>query len=148
MKITLSKSQWESVGKNAGWMKKAQQAPSTAQQIGTAFQGLAGGIAGAGQAKALEYAQRIMKGEKKESVLQGQGQAMIQNVEAALAQLQQTQGQDPAASASSSKTFQIIDQNLKSLEMQSNGLPLNGKQIRVLINQIRQLAQTDPSIAQ
>jgi len=89
MKITLSKSQWESVGKNAGWMKKAQQAP--AQQ----------------------------------------------------APAQQAQGQAPA----SSKSFQIIDQNLKSLEMESKQLPLNGQQIRVLINQIRQLAQTDPSIA-
>lgn len=27
MKIKLSKSQWEEMGKKAGWMKKAQEAP-------------------------------------------------------------------------------------------------------------------------
>lgn len=42
-----------------------------------------------------------------------------------------------------SKSFGIIDQALKNIEMQANQMPLNGQKIRVLVSQIRQLAQTD-----
>jgi len=91
MKIKLSVSQWEKIVQAVGnkAMNKTAQSPSTAQQIDTAFKGLAGGVAEAGKAKVQEYAQRIMKGEKKEKVLEGQGPTMIKNVEAALVQLQQ-----------------------------------------------------------
>jgi hypothetical protein len=63
-----------------------------------------------------------------------------------IAQAQQP-AQQPAQQAKpvNTKGMQIIEQNLKSLEQQANALPLNGQKIRVLIGQIRQLAQTDPS---
>ena len=96
-KISLTKSEWKSMGKKAGWVKMAET-PSTAQQIGTTFQGYAGGFQEAGEAKVQEYAQRIMKGEQKEKVLEGQGPTMIKSVEAALAQLQQGQQATPASS--------------------------------------------------
>ena len=59
----------------------------------------------------------------------------------------QQAAQQPAQQAKpvNTKGMQIIEQNLKSLEQQANALPLNGQKIRVLIGQIRQLAQTDPS---
>ena len=58
---------------------------------------------------------------------------------------QQTQNQSDTTNKPN-QVLTIIEQNLKSLEMQSNTLVQNGKQIRVLINQIRQLAQNDPTI--
>lgn len=64
-KITISKSEWLHIGKQAGWMT----------------------IAAGGQDKVNEYAQRIMKGEKKEVVLQGLSPAWTQAVDAAIAQM-------------------------------------------------------------
>ena len=104
MKIKLSKSQWEGIGKQAGWMKKA--GPNAAYDIGAAFNGLAGGIQEAGKSKVQEYAQRIMKGEPKEQVLQGAAPTMIKNVEQALAQLQQG-GQAPQQAPQQAGTQQI-----------------------------------------
>ena len=92
MKIKLSKSQWEDMGKKAGWTKTAAPVQP----------------------------------------MQGQ---------------QPSQPTQPVQQKPQSSAYQIIDQNLRSLEMQSNALPLNGQKIRVLLGQIRQLAQTDPSIA-
>lgn len=81
-KITISKSEWLHIGKQAGWMT----------------------IAAGGQDKVNEYAQRIMKGEKKEVVLQGLSPAWTQAVDAAIAQMKGgapaatgTQGTAPAA---------------------------------------------------
>jgi len=42
----------------------------------------------------------------------------------------------------------VIDNALKTVEMQSNTMPGNGQKIRVLIGQIRELAKSDPSMAQ
>jgi hypothetical protein len=104
MKIKLSVSQWAKIVQAVGnkTMNKTAQTPSTAQQIETAFKGLSSGVAEASKAKVQEYAQRIMKGEKKEKVLEGQGPTMIKNVEAALAQLQGQKGQQAASPQSPS----------------------------------------------
>jgi len=42
MKIKLSKSQWEGIGKKAGWVKASQAISTTEPQIRTTFKGLAG----------------------------------------------------------------------------------------------------------
>jgi len=53
--------------------KVAQMTPQqqTAQGIGRAFEGMGAGISNAAQAKALEYAKRIIAGEDRNQVLQG-----------------------------------------------------------------------------
>ena len=120
MKIKLSKSQWEGIGKKAGWIRIAQPAPSMAQQIPGAFSGLAGGINDAGKAKVQEYAQRIMNGEPKDQVLQGAAPTMIKNVEQVLSQMSQKPQQpqqpqqtgQPLPTQTQQKTYtsqQIVD---------------------------------------
>ena len=115
MKITINKSQWEGMGKKAGWMKEAGGAEVGVNQ---AFSDVAAGIKESGQAKVQEYAQRIMKGEPKEKVLEGIGPAFRQNVENALAKIQQSSGQ-PSQTQSQSQpkqytTQQIVDWSRKT----------------------------------
>ena len=157
MKITLSKSQWQFIGKQAGWqqhqmggykavcpecgsdnavirkddsgnlhgechcghkftpsLKTAQQtAQQTAQGIATGFEGLAGGIKESGDKKAVEYAQRILKGEPRDAVLQGQGSVMISKVDAALAKLKGQNKATPPAQNPQLNSQQIIDWSRK-----------------------------------
>ena len=98
MKIKLSKNQWETLGRKAGWMKISQ--------IDTALKNVGGAIAESGKEKVQEYAQRIMKGEQKEKVLEGLGPVMIKSVEAAIAQLQGGQKQTTPATPQQSQQSQ------------------------------------------
>jgi len=88
MNIKLSKSQWEAIGKTAGWSKGAQQA---AQPI--------------------------------QVQPQPQAQPQVQN-----------------------KSKEIMINAIKTLTMQSNQMPQNGKQIRSLLTQIQQLIENDVSM--
>lgn len=109
MKVKISKSQWESVGQAKGWISKEAQGNPTPAQISGAFSGAAEGIAQGGKDKAKEYAQRIMNGEKKESVLQGQGPTMIKTVEQLIAQGGQPQAKASGPSYSLTKSQQWAD---------------------------------------
>ena len=111
MKITISKNQWEGIGKKAGWMKEAGGAEVGVNQ---AFSDVADGIKESGKAKVQEYAQRIMKGEPKEKVLEGIGTAFRQNVENALAKMQQSSGQPSQTQPKKYTSQQIIDWSRKT----------------------------------
>jgi hypothetical protein len=113
MKITLSKSQWESVGKTAGWMKKAQVVPSRPGSDVLQFPN--------GAPPPMDPNAPDINGTPQQQ--QGNGQAPV-----------------------NSKVMRMIEQNLKSIEMQANQLTTNRGQITQLLQQIRQLAQTDPGI--
>ena len=89
-KISISKKEWESMGKKAGWIKTAQMG------IDEAISGVGAGIAQGGKEKQQEYAQRIMNGEPREQVLQGQGPNMVQEVDQIIAQQTATKTQQPS----------------------------------------------------
>ena len=125
MKITINKSQWEGMGKKAGWMKEAGGAEVGVNQ---AFSDVAAGIKESGQAKVQEYAQRIMKGEPKEKVLEGIGPAFRQNVENALAKIQQSSGQ-PSQTQSQSQSSQSESRSGNVLE--SKNIIVNAQNVSV-----------------
>lgn len=101
MKIQISKTQWESIGMQAGWMKTAAQNMSTGEQITNAFGEMSGGVKEGTKAKAIEYAKRIKNGEPKEKVLQGLGPSWEQAVDKELANLNQA----PNANQAQQKSY-------------------------------------------
>lgn len=66
--------------------------------------------------------------------------------------VQPQQGQAPQANPQKAnegqRITQICEQALRQVEQQSNQLPMNGKQIRALLGQVRQLILSDPTVAQ
>lgn len=95
MKIHLSKTQWENIGKTAGWMNIAENL-STGEQITNAFKEMSGGVKEGTKEKAIEYAKRIKNGEPKEKVLQGLGKSWEQAVDRELANLNKGSNVNPA----------------------------------------------------
>ncbi len=74
MKITLNKSQWEQIGKTAGWTKTAQ-APAQIQPPKPNQNGMN---------KIQEYVNKIRSGEDKNTVLQGLPAGWVEKVNAGL----------------------------------------------------------------
>ena len=86
--IKMSKSEWQSIGKTAGWMGKSVLTAGEFDNAADAF-GLGGGNIMSGQdGKAKEYAQRIVNGEPRDKILQNSPPIMIQKVDQFINQLQ------------------------------------------------------------